>query len=41
MTFSDLGYEKAQLEIQQQEENSPLAVQSELNLSQQKPLFTL
>ena len=26
MTFSDLGHEKAQLEIQQQEENSPLAV---------------
>ena len=30
MTFSDLGYQKAQLEIQQQEENSPLAVQSEV-----------
>ena len=30
MSFSDLGYEKAQLEIQQQEENSPLAVQSEV-----------
>ena len=30
MTFSDLGHEKAQLEIQQQEENSPLAVQSEV-----------
>ena len=29
MTFSDLGYQKAQLEIQQQEENSPLSVQSE------------
>ena len=30
MTFSDLGYQKAQLEIQQQEENSPLSVQSEV-----------
>ena len=39
MTFSDLGYQKAQLEIQQQEENSPLSVQSEVKPSQQKPLF--
>ena len=30
MTFSDLGHEKAQLEIQQQEENSPLSVKSEV-----------
>ena len=30
MKFSDLGHEKAQLEIKQQDENSPLAVQSEL-----------
>ena len=36
MTFSDLGYEKAQLEIQQQEENSPLAVQSEVKPSTTK-----
>ena len=40
MSFSDLGYEKAQLEIQQQGEFSSCC-QSELNLSQQKPLFTL
>ena len=26
MSFSDLGYEKAQLEIQQHEEQSPLAI---------------
>ena len=30
MSFSDLGYEKAQLEIQQHEEQSPLAIQSEV-----------
>lgn len=30
MSFSDLGYEKAQLEIQQHEEQSPLAIQSEI-----------
>ena len=28
MSFSDLGYEKAQLEIQQHEEQSPLAIHS-------------
>jgi hypothetical protein len=41
MTFSDLGHEKAQLEIQQQEENSPLAVQSEVKPLQLRLLFTL
>ena len=30
MSFSDLGYEKAQLEIQQHEEQSPLAIHSEI-----------
>ena len=30
MSFSDLGYEKAQLEIQQHEQQSPLAVHSEV-----------
>ena len=30
MSFLDLGYEKAQLEIQQHEEQSPLAIQSEV-----------
>ena len=30
MSFSDLGHEKAQLEIQQEQDNSPLAVQSEI-----------
>ena len=32
MTFSDLGHEKAQLEIQQQEENSPLLSNLRLSL---------
>lgn len=30
MSFSDLGYEKAELEIQQHEQQSPLAVHSEI-----------
>ena len=30
MSFSDLGYEKAQLEIQQHEQQSPLAIYSEI-----------
>ena len=30
MSFSDLGYEKAQLEIQQHEEQSPHAIHSEI-----------
>ena len=30
MSFSDLGYEKAQLEIQQHEQQSPLAIHSEI-----------
>ena len=30
MSFSDLGYEKAELEIQQHEQQSPLAIHSEI-----------
>ena len=30
MSFSSLGYEKAELEIQQHEEQSPLAIHSEI-----------
>ena len=40
MTFSDLGHEKPN-RIQQQEENSPLAVQSEVKPLQLRLLFTL
>ena len=39
MTFSDLGYQKAQLEIQQQEENSPLLSNLRLSHSLPKLLF--
>ena len=39
MSFSDLGYEKAQLEIQQHEEQSPLAIHSEIKPFTTKALF--
>ena len=39
MTFSDLGYQKAQLEIQQQEENSLFLSNLRLSHSLPKLLF--